>query len=121
MGAGREDRTLVSSLTAPTASVPVLDLTHVPVASPARVVKRFNPVYPPAAFSNGREGDVVLDVTVKPNGKVGAVHVADGQPEFARAAVDAVRLWRYEPYRLNGKPSEVTTRVVVRFRLPSRK
>jgi protein TonB len=30
------------------------------------------------------------------------VEVISGSPMLARAAVDAVRQWKYEPFRLNG-------------------
>jgi protein TonB len=34
---------------------------------------------------------------------------------LARAAVEAVRRWRYRPYVLNGEPVEVETQVTVNF------
>lgn len=37
--------------------------------------------------------------------------------ELARAAVEAVRQWRYKPTLLNGQPVEVTTTLTVDFRL----
>jgi outer membrane biosynthesis protein TonB len=38
-------------------------------------------------------------------------------PDFAIAAVDAVRQWRFRPTLLNGAPVEVTMTVTVRFDL----
>jgi protein TonB len=37
--------------------------------------------------------------------------------DLGAAAMDAVRLWRYQPAMLNGQPVEVTTTVSVEFRL----
>ena len=38
-------------------------------------------------------------------------------PDFAIAAVDAVRQWRFSPTLLNGKPVEVVMTVTVEFKL----
>jgi TonB family protein len=38
-------------------------------------------------------------------------------PEFANAALDAVRQWRYSPTLLNGEPVEVVTTVTIEFKL----
>jgi protein TonB len=38
-------------------------------------------------------------------------------PDFAIAAVDAVRQWRFTPTLLNGKPVDVMMTVTVRFDL----
>jgi protein TonB len=34
---------------------------------------------------------------------------------LASAALNAVRQWRYQPYRLNGEPVEVETQITVNF------
>jgi protein TonB len=38
-------------------------------------------------------------------------------PELAKAAVDAVKQWHYEPTLLNGNPVEVATTIAVNFKL----
>ena len=38
-------------------------------------------------------------------------------PELSRAALDAVRQWRYSPTLLNGQPVEVLTTIRVTFQL----
>ena len=38
-------------------------------------------------------------------------------PDLARAAVEAVSQWRYQPTLLNGEPVEVDTVVTVNFKL----
>jgi len=40
-----------------------------------------------------------------------------GPPILVRAALDAVRQWRYRPYILNGQPIEVETEITVNFKL----
>jgi protein TonB len=43
--------------------------------------------------------------------------VLNGHPLLARAALDAVQSWRYQPTLLNGEPVEVLTEITVRFTL----
>ncbi len=38
-------------------------------------------------------------------------------PDLAKAALDAVKQWRYEPTLLNGEPIEVVSTIAVRFHL----
>ena len=51
-------------------------------------------------------------------GKITDLKVLKGQPVLARAAVDAVRQWRYKPYKLDGKPVKMSTTITVKFALP---
>ena len=53
------------------------------------------------------------------DGVVLSVRVLSAQihPDFAIAAVDAVRQWRFTPTLLNGSPVEVVMTVSVRFDL----
>jgi protein TonB len=41
-----------------------------------------------------------------------------GQAILGRAAIDAVRQWKYKPYYLNGELVEVQTQITVNFKLP---
>jgi len=38
-------------------------------------------------------------------------------PEFAKAAIEAVKKWRFEPAKLNGQPVAVLISVEMEFRL----
>jgi len=38
-------------------------------------------------------------------------------PDLARAAVEAVSQWRYQPTLLNGEPVEIDTVITVNFKL----
>jgi hypothetical protein len=38
-----------------------------------------------------------------------------GDPLLTEAAIDAVKQWKYDPYRLKGKPIEVETIIYVNF------
>ncbi len=75
------------------------------------------PVYPDVARQAGVEGNVVLRVYVSGNGRVTGIKVLDGPPILARAAVQAVQQWRYQGPRIDGRPDNVVTTLIVSFRL----
>ncbi len=61
------------------------------------------------------QGQVVLRAMISREGTIENLQVLSGHPMLVRAAVDAVRQWRYRPYLLNGEPVEVETEVRVNF------
>jgi protein TonB len=67
----------------------------------------------------GREGVVPIEAIIGPDGAVTSVRVLTAQvhPDFAIAAADAVRQWKFTPTLLNGVPVEVVMKVSVEFRL----
>lgn len=77
------------------------------------------PVYPVSMREAGREGLVPLEAVIGLEGTVTYVRVLSAQvhPDFAIAAVDAVRQWRFSPTLLNGTPVEVVMTVSVKFDL----
>jgi len=77
------------------------------------------PVYPPAMRAAGREGVVEIEAVIGQDGTVSAVRVLSAaiHPDFAIAAADAVRQWRFSPTLLNGAPVEVLMTVSVTFNL----
>ncbi|HEV2246934.1 MAG TPA: energy transducer TonB [Terriglobia bacterium] len=79
------------------------------------------PAYPAVAKVNFIQGAVQLEITVTPAGRVSEVHVIDGQPILAVAALDAVDDWLYRPYILRGSPAPFSTDVIVQFNLHSRR
>lgn len=68
-----------------------------------KLVSKVTPLYPPAAEKDHLYGDVVLDVTLKEDGKVDQVSVIDGDPVLAEAATNVVKQWRYQPLIVEGK------------------
>jgi TonB family protein len=63
-----------------------------------QLLTKVDPVYPPLMISAKRSGTVVLDATINPDGSIGDVKVLQSLgPLFDRAAVQAVRQWRYSP------------------------
>jgi len=80
------------------------------------VTHRVDPEYPAAARSKNLQGVIVLDVVVGRDGSVADVHPLNGPDVLARAAMDALRWWRFEPYRVDGEPVAVETTVAVEFK-----
>jgi len=78
-----------------------------------------HPIYPKSMRDAGREGVVPIEAIIGPDGVVTSVRVLTAQvhPDFAIAAVDAVRQWKFTPTLLNGAPVEVVMNVSVQFRL----
>jgi TonB family protein len=77
------------------------------------------PVYPASMREAGREGSVPLEAIIGQDGNVLSVRVvsADVHPDFAIAAADAVRQWKFSPTLLNGAPVEVVMTVKIDFKL----
>ncbi len=75
------------------------------------------PQYPSQARQAHVQGTVVLQVVIGKDGAVQSLHVVSGHPMLNQAALDAVRRWRYKPYRLDGEPVEADTQINVNFTL----
>ena len=74
------------------------------------VVKEVKAVYPAAALQAGIAGSVMLACVVRPDGTVGAVKVVkslDPAHGFDRAAVRAMKQWRFKPGVRRGRPVAV--------------
>ena len=79
------------------------------------------PRYPESARRQGVEGVTTLRFVVLPNGHVGQIAVSRsaGHVDLDRAAVDAVRTWRFEPARRGKEAVAVWVTLPVRFELHS--
>jgi TonB family protein len=77
------------------------------------------PEYPHSARSAGKEGRVLLRVLVDAQGKTKTVEVnlGSGSDALDRAAVDAIRRWRFSPARHGDQPVESWVRIPIDFRL----
>jgi protein TonB len=87
-------------------------------AQEGRLIHRVEPRYPEIAKRTGRGGTVRLSVLVSTDGNVKKVKLIEGSPMFAMAAQEAVSQWKYRPFMLDGKPTEVETEVIVKFSNP---
>jgi TonB family protein len=81
------------------------------------IVKKVNPQYPEAARKAHIQGEVVLRATIGTKGNVENLQVVSGPAELTPAAVEAVKQWKYRPYRKDGRAVEVETDITVNFTL----
>jgi protein TonB len=84
-----------------------------------RLMLKIQPSYPPLARETRTQGVVVVDCVIDEHGNVTQVKLVSGHPLLIRAALDAVRQWKYQPTRLNGVPVAVEMKVTVNFRMES--
>ena len=120
--AGTGDQTAISGIVASTpVAVPKPVAQTVKVSqgvSQGLITKRVQPVYPQQALQMRLQGAVQLEAAIGKDGSITSVKVLKGDSILARAAVAAVKQWKYKPYFLNGEPVAVQTEVTVNFKLP---
>ncbi|MCC6395007.1 MAG: TonB family protein [Bryobacterales bacterium] len=77
------------------------------------------PAYPETLQQQGIEGTVLLEGVISVDGSLLSLRSLNSlvHPELTKAAMDAVKQWRYQPTLLNGKPVEVVTTITVNYRL----
>ena len=99
---------------APVAATPAAAAapTGTATAPVLRVVSAPPPRYPAEALRAGTSGEVVVEITVGPDGSVTNARVVRATPSrvFDREALNAVRRWRFEPM-----DSATTTRRTIAF------
>jgi TonB family protein len=83
---------------------------------PAQLIKSVPPVYPQMAKTQRISGNVTIDALIDASGNVAEVKVVSGPPLLHRAALDAVKLWKYTPAQLDGSPTAIHLTVTVQFR-----
>ena len=84
--------------------------------TPPRLVRRVEPVYPLQLRASRLRGHVTLRALVDASGDVRNVEIMDSQnPSFSRAAVDAVKKWKYDAAKREGCTVPVALMVSVDF------
>jgi protein TonB len=83
----------------------------------AKIVYQPKPEYPDLAKMTRTEGAVELEAIIGKDGTIEELKVLKGHPLLVKAALEAVRQWRYEPTLLNGEPVAVITEITVNFKL----
>jgi protein TonB len=79
---------------------------------------KVSPIYPSEARRLRREGRVTLDGVITEDGRLRELKVVEGDGMLVRAAMQAVSQWRYHPYKLNGVPVRMGTKITLIFKLP---
>jgi TonB family protein len=86
------------------------------VAVPQRLVTA-QPVYPAFAKSAHVSGVVEVSIVIDASGNVTRTQVVKSIPQLDKAAIDAVKQWKYAPTLVNGAAVPVTMIVQVAFTL----
>jgi protein TonB len=79
------------------------------------LIHKVEPQYPAMAKQLHVEGSVIIQAWISREGLIERAQVVSGHPLLVRAALEAVRQWRYRPYYLNHEPVEVETEITVNF------
>ncbi len=85
------------------------------VVMEGNLVHRVEPQYPMIAKQLHIQGVVILKAVISREGRIEQAETVQGQDLLSRAALEAVRQWKYRPYYLNGEPVEVETQITVNF------
>ncbi len=83
----------------------------------ARITKLVTPKYPDVAKRAKICGTIVLHAIIAKDGSIHDLKYVSGPPLLMKAALDAVRQWRYSTTLLEGRPVEVDTTINVVFEL----
>jgi protein TonB len=83
----------------------------------AKLIYQPKPEYPELARLARTEGAVEIEAVIGKDGTIEELKALRGHPLLVKAALEAVRQWRYQPTLLNGEPVEVLTEITVNFKL----
>jgi protein TonB len=122
--------TPVSAPTAPTPPAPPAPAPAPVVTAPSRTdvsipasysASNQKPIYPNMSKRLGEQGTVVLRVLVKADGNAGEVEVksSSSYPRLDQAAIEAVKQWRFNPAKIDGKAIDEWYQVPIPFKLQS--
>jgi protein TonB len=117
--ASASDNRLNGLMASAPSSLPKPSLATVKVSqgvSQGLLIKRVQPKYPQSALAVHTQGAVQIEATINKEGNVVNPKVLHGDQVLARAAVEAVRQWRYKPYYLDGEPVEIQTEITITFK-----
>jgi periplasmic protein TonB len=94
----------------PTAPLPLGGDVH-----QAQLIKSVPPVYPAVAKAQHISGSVQVDALIDSSGNVAELKIVSGPSLLHRAALDAVKQWKYKPAMLDGQPTSMHLVVTVQF------
>ena len=79
------------------------------------VTSRTKPEYNGVARQLRLSGSVALDVVIAEDGTVETVDVVRGNPILAKLASDALKQWKFTPFKSDGKAIKVVSELVTQF------
>ncbi len=84
----------------------------------ALMVHSVEPVYPHEAMAQKLKGTVVLQAVIGRDGTVQDLKLVRGYFVLAKAAIAAVKQWRFQPYNVNGRVLQTQTVITINFNFP---
>ncbi len=117
---GSENETIAGLVDVPT-TVPKAAPQTVKVSqgvSQGLLVNKVAPVYPQQALQMKIQGSVEIAATISKGGNITHAKLLSGDAILGRAALEAVKQWKYKPYYLDSQPVEIQTQITVVFKLP---
>jgi TonB family protein len=104
-------------------SQPAIQQVREPVAvseeaARALLIHSVNPVYPPEGLPQKLHGPVVLQALIARDGSVEDLKIVRGYFVLGRAAIAAVKQWRFQPYTINGHAASTQTVITINFSYP---
>jgi protein TonB len=84
----------------------------------ALLVHAVNPVYPAEGTAQKLHGPVVLQAVIGRDGTVQDLKIVRGYFILGKAAIAAVKQWRFQPYSLNGHAASTQTTITIDFSYP---
>lgn len=87
-------------------------------AQRALLISSVNPVYPAEALAQKLHGAVILQAVVGRDGDVQDLKIIRGYYLLGKAAIAAVKQWRFQPYTVNGHAASTQTVITVNFTYP---
>jgi TonB family protein len=87
-------------------------------AARAMLVHSVDPLYPSEAAAQKLQGAVVLQALIGRDGSVQDLKIIRGYFVLGRAAVAAVKQWRFQPYSVNGHAAQTQTTLTINFSRP---
>jgi TonB family protein len=105
------DGSIVLTTSAPPPTIPSVVLA-------GKIIKKTVPEYPFYARQQHIAGTVLLSAIISKQGTIADLDVvASPDATLTSSAIDAVKRWTYQPYLLNGQPTEVDTTITVNYNL----
>ncbi|MGB6629720.1 MAG: TonB family protein [Terriglobales bacterium] len=87
-------------------------------AARAMLVQTVDPVYPPEGLAQKLHGMVVLQAVIGRDGGVDDLKIVRGNFVLSRAAIAAVKQWKFQPYSVNGHAASTQTVITINFNSP---
>jgi TonB family protein len=81
------------------------------------VTSRTKPEYNAIARQLKLSGEVSVDVIIAEDGSVESASVVRGNPVLGKLAVDAVKQWRFVPFKSDGKTIKVVSEIAIQFNI----